>query len=315
MMRCNICGNSENNSPYTVREMMLGTKDMFEYFQCGECGCLQIQNIPDNIFEYYPKTYHSYAEPSTFFSSSSKNKIKGIRDYLVLTLGGKAREILVKFTKVDTLLPVVSRLALKRSHNILDIGCGSGVLLYALNNAGFKRVIGIDPFISREIRYKNGLTILKKTIFEHSGMYDVIMMHHAFEHMNEQVKVLQRVRELLSDTGKVLIRIPTVSSRAWDLYKTCWVQLDAPRHFFLHSIKSFQWLAAAAGFRIDNIIYDSASFQFWGSELYKKDVPLNGTRISDHFTNEQLNKFARAAQELNENREGDQVAIFLSKKK
>jgi hypothetical protein len=90
------------------------------------------------------------------------------------------------------------------------------------------------------------------------------------------------------------------------IFKENWVQLDAPRHFVLYAIKSINFLAEKTGFKIGHTIFDSNAFQFWGSELYKKDIPL--TLPDTHewyppergFTAEQLSKFDEEARDLNE---------------
>ncbi len=38
---------------------------------------------------------------------------------------------------------------------ILDVGCGTGVLLYSLSNLGFRHLLGVDKFIDRDIQYAN----------------------------------------------------------------------------------------------------------------------------------------------------------------
>jgi len=53
-LTCKICGNKENNTEYTAREMMFGFRDEFNYFQCNNCQCLQIESFPENISKYYP---------------------------------------------------------------------------------------------------------------------------------------------------------------------------------------------------------------------------------------------------------------------
>ena len=35
--------------------MMFKLKGCFEYFECANCGCLQIKQIPADISKYYPK--------------------------------------------------------------------------------------------------------------------------------------------------------------------------------------------------------------------------------------------------------------------
>src|SRR6266508_5024812 len=57
---CRICGNENIHPRFIAREMMFGTKETFEYFQCGDCGCLQIRNIPANLEDYYPPEYYSF---------------------------------------------------------------------------------------------------------------------------------------------------------------------------------------------------------------------------------------------------------------
>src|SRR5687767_880366 len=60
-MNCRICGNAASNTRHTVAEMLLGTRDKFEYLKCGECGCLQIDAYPGDISKYYPPSYYSFA--------------------------------------------------------------------------------------------------------------------------------------------------------------------------------------------------------------------------------------------------------------
>src|SRR5687767_10644147 len=56
---CRICGNQTGNRSHVAREMMFGYRDSFEYVECGECGCLQIREVPPDLSRYYPDEYHS----------------------------------------------------------------------------------------------------------------------------------------------------------------------------------------------------------------------------------------------------------------
>jgi len=95
-----------------------------------------------------------------------------------------------------------------------------------------------------------------------------------------------------------------------------WVQLDAPRHLFLHTTKSFRLLASSAGLDVVDIGYDSNDFQFWASELYSRDIPLasmDGSKPQTIFSKSELQKFKENARELNAKRLGDS-AIFILRK-
>ncbi|WP_321906125.1 methyltransferase domain-containing protein [Paraburkholderia tropica] len=87
----------------------------------------------------------------------------------------------------------------------------------------------------------------EKQIDDLTERYDFIMVHHSFEHMAEPKDVLGSLHRILQPTGQLILRIPLVDSHAWRNYGVHWVQLDAPRHFFLHTVRSVQLLCDKAG--------------------------------------------------------------------
>jgi len=175
--------------------------------------------------------------------------------------------------------------------------------LYTLKEFGFRNLLGIDPFIESDIRYKNGVSILKKTINDIDEQFNLIMFHHSFEHM-EPFETLREVTRLLAPDSFCIIRIPVADSWAWENYGVNWVQIDAPRHFFIHTRKSMAILASYAGLKIEKVICDSTDFQFWGSEQYKKDIalyPLNSFSVSPRksmFSREQIRSFKKEPNNL-----------------
>jgi hypothetical protein len=328
MMQCQICGHSEGNKVYTVKEMMFGFRDEFSYFECSECGCLQIGEAPKNLSKYYPRNYGGFRSVAQF------PKTSGIRQYLRqkrLKLGfWSARAIFGKGGLIDKLLSSVlpieylrayslSQISLTAESRILDVGCGSGSFLYILRELGFRNLLGIDAFIEADITHNNGTKIRKGTIQDVSGKWDLVMFHHSFEHMPDQFKTLDKTAGLLSKKGSCLIRVPTVSSYAWKHYREKWVQLDAPRHLCIHSIKSMKLLADKSKLSLQNVTYDSDELQFWGSEQYLKDNPFRSESsygenpTNSIFSKDQLKSFKQKAKELNRTNQGDQVAFLLSK--
>lgn len=315
-MQCRICGSEGEHSVYSAKEMMLGLRDEHRYFQCADCGCLQIESIPDNLAAYYPSNYYSYSAPSA--ANKFKQTLLKLRDYYAVTgksLIGHALSLVSANSKLSTLRPV----ELKQDSRILDVGCGAGLLLNSLKEAGFTQLLGIDPFNADTILYPNGLTIEKRDIFSETGQWDLIMFHHSFEHLVEQQHTLEQARKLLDKNGTVLLRVPTVSSYAWQHYGVNWSQLDAPRHLFLHSVDSIKKLAEQTGFVVSKVQYDSNAFQFWGSEQYELDIALRSERswsenpANSLFTTEQIKQFEHRARELNALNKGDQAAFYLRK--
>ena len=188
-----------------------------------------------------------------------------------------------------------------------------------LRKLGMKNLLGVDPFIAKDIEYENGLRIQKKEIKDVDGKWDIVMFHHSFEHISDPAKTLATVSGLLTPNGYCVIRIPIVSSYAWNHYKVNWAQLDAPRHYFLHSVESMNILADQAKLNLCKVVYDSHSFQFWGSEQYINDIPLNDKRSyaqnpkTSIFSKREISAFAKRAKELNERKQGDQAIFYLKR--
>jgi SAM-dependent methyltransferase len=316
---CRICNNSNANKTYIAREMMFGYRDEFEYFKCSNCDCLQIKEIPNNLSKYYPEHYYSFTKPrlSTQFFPMSFLR----RQRLLYALGKKnlIGMTLSKIFGLPNLPGWIKKAKLVPENDILDIGCGVGRLLLRLKKKGFSRLTGIDPFIEDNIFYKNGVQIFKKEVENIQGQFDFIMLHHSFEHMPDPLSILKHLYVILKHNRHILIRIPVSSSFAWEKYKTNWVQLDAPRHLFLHSVMSIQILSDQVGFKVADIIFDSTAFQFWGSEQYIRDIPLMDSRSykknpkGSIFSDEDISTFKKRAKELNGNKNGDSACFYLFK--
>ena len=150
--------------------------------------------------------------------------------------------------------------------------------------------------------------------------FDVIMLHHSFEHMDDPAGIILQIARLLSEKGVAIIRIPIASSFAWKHYGVNWIHLDAPRHLYLHTVKSMEILTSRAGLEIQPLVYDSNDSTFWGSEQYLKDIPLMDAksyaqnRSGSIFSKKQIQEFKAKVADLNARGEGDFGCFYLRKK-
>jgi SAM-dependent methyltransferase len=195
-------------------------------------------------------------------------------------------------------------------HSILDVGSGTGRLLHALQREGFTHLTGIEPQVETDIEYPNGVRVLKKPLEDLEAGFDLLLFHHSFEHLADPLEALRQAHRLLNPDRYAVLRIPVAGSYAWRQYGVNWVQLDAPRHLYLHTRKSIQILADQSGFRIEEVIYDSTEFQFWGSEAYQQGKTL-ASLDGVPATEEELAKYRHRAEELNRRGEGDQASFYL----
>lgn len=310
---CRICANEKGNTLFQAKEMMFGFRDLFTYIHCADCGAVQLMDVPEDMGKYYPQNYYSYTTTeSTTFS------FKKWRQGQVYNHHFGKKNVMGAFLSLFSSRPAIwmNRKYLTLGSSILDVGSGAGKLLLELQRGGFTNLTGVDPFLEKDIVYTGGLNIYKKeftTIFE---TFDFIMFHHSFEHMNHPLQIFSHLYKILNKHSYALIRIPVADSFSFKKYGANWVNLDPPRHIFLHTIKSIQLLASKVGLELKETIYDANQFQFYGSELYAHDIPLdeyNRGLHPDIFTKPQMRKYRAAAKRLNEKKEGDWICFYLYK--
>jgi len=311
---------------------MFGTRELFDYFQCLNCGCLQIETIPADISRHYPPDYYSFQITPESDSRGpvsrwlQKNRVRTAifgRGYKINALLRHIVDLPAELYKRQAGLPageVLKNAKIFRfSARFLDVGCGSySSWLHNLMLLGFTNLVGVDPYISEPSRHRK-ITIYKADLGNLDGQFDLITFHHSLEHMPLQVHTLELARRLLAPNGTCLVRIPIVSSLVWEKYGSNWVELDAPRHFYLHSLKSIAMAANAAGLRVARVAYDSIPFEFYGSEQYVRDIPLTDRRSlwidpeSSIFSAAEIAEFERLAAEVNATNQGGRAGFYLQR--
>jgi SAM-dependent methyltransferase len=334
MPACRICSNREGNRTYLVKEMQFGFRDEFEYFECASCGCLQITEIPKDLTKYYPADYYPFKPPDsdapaepTGLKGHKRRFIRNQITYYYLNRNSVLGAFLEKRSSLvgdysylmDWMKLQRLNLGLNLKSKILDVGCGAGHLLQEMAAYGFSQLTGVDLFINDDIFYDNGVKVLKGTVYDLDQRFDFIMLHHSFEHMPEPLAVLRKVKALLNPGCYALIRIPVAGSYAWEKYGVNWAALDAPRHLHLHTRKSMELLAAQAGFRIADVVFDSDGFGITGSEQYLRDIPLmdpNSFCVNPNqkiFTEAELLSFRKLDEELNKQGRADCAGFYFYK--
>lgn len=280
---CRICGTKGPHQIYRVREMMFGTREEFSYYLCDHCGCLQISEIPSDLSIYYPKNYYSLNQcktPRHRNLSLARAFLEKVRSRTALfdkgyKLNKLASQLVDMPPEINPAGPFIRASGI-RSWNaaFLDVGCGSNS--WWLNNLqalGFKNLVGVDPHIGHDID-EHGIRIRRAQIHDIEGQFDLISLHHSLEHIPDQLNTLRAIKSMLKPNGHALVRIPLVSSLVWDMYGTDWVELDAPRHLYLHSLESIELLGRKVGLKLVKTTWDSSAFEFYGSEQYRRGVAL-----------------------------------------
>jgi 2-polyprenyl-3-methyl-5-hydroxy-6-metoxy-1,4-benzoquinol methylase len=329
---CKVCNNSDKNRQLLVREMMFGSEEAFTYLECSNCGCLQLVDALTNMEHAYPSNYYSFQKAKSYDG--------GPRNPIIATLS-KKRQLLYqkkdsyalfkkgivgrfvhasRQTKWYAMFDLMGNAQVRPSSRVLDVGCGTGELLDHLRYCGFTDLTGIDPYTREHL--DSDVKILRKTLEDlgDDNKFDIIIFSHSLEHLPDQLATLRKASALLSRNGVCLIRMPIKTDYIWNRYGTNWVQIDAPRHYVIHTVKSFELLLKRTDLIMENTVFDSSIFQFFASEQYMRGIPLRSQESYSEnpkksiFNEKQIGAFEKVAKQLNRAGQGDQAAFCLRKK-
>lgn len=132
--------------------------------------------------------------------------------------------------------------ALIAVESVLEIGCSAGGILQYFKDTG-KKIKGID-LGSEYINYgiSRGLEIEcgnSKDLLQKPDKYDLIILHHVFEHFLDIISELGVIKKLLSPKGLLFIAVPGIKSIP-DVYMgnaLRYLQNAHIRHFTLSTLK------------------------------------------------------------------------------
>jgi hypothetical protein len=288
---CQVC-QSEVGTSHLVREMRLGSGEKFPYWECADCGCLTLADVPDNLEKYHAGSYSNRPPRRPGLVSTLRNRLQ--LSALAWLMKGQGR--------ID--LDILRQVPLTKSMRLLEVGCGVGSLVGDMRELGYD-ARGVDPFIAGDIEDRFGTRVERKDLADAEGEFDVILFLHSLSQL--PIETLQLARSRLKSNGLCIARIP-ILGWAWRNYGTDWAHLDAPRNLFLHTRRSFHALVEKSGFLIERAAFDSDEFQFWASESYPRRIPLSEMEPP---TARQLSRMRRLAHDLNQQEQGDTARFYL----
>ena len=248
-MQCPVCGGAVSQKVHRrVRDFEHGLAVLADFDACPSCGLIAQVPPPDAaaLATYYPSDYRPHAAAVSANGVSLMTRLKDIQASMQIRR-------LAKF------LPA-------RDQPVLELGCGGGHFLRALERHGYSNLTGIDrtpelgrAFEGTRIRYR--AVDLDRSL-DLGGPYQAIVMNYVIEHFVSPEAVLRACRKALAPAGRVLLLTPNSRALSHRLFGRYWSGLHAPRHTQLFHPGNLQLLAEKSGFSTLKVIYptDPASW-------------------------------------------------------
>lgn len=236
MITCPVCEDQ------TWREFLLAA-DMYNgvrhrILRCGTCGLAQTE---DGAEASSPESY-------VYQGSHDAGHRFGPMQW-VLRLFRKKR---------------MSALSMKRVGCALDVGCGDGSFLEALEQEGWD-VNGteLSASIAATARERLGDRIHVGGIGEagfSSSSFNLITFWHVLEHLEDPRHALSEAGRLLKSDGRIVVAVPNINSWQAGWFGGEWLHLDVPRHRWHFSPETLDTLASRCGLHVESVRHFSLEY-------------------------------------------------------
>lgn len=259
-MKCNLC-NSQN---YKKRKGRVRDNKNLEIFECCDCGLVFLSE-DDHINE-------------SFYENSNMHQSFDFYKWRNETFVDDTRRF--EFLKNSLV-----------NKKVLDFGSGNGGFLELTKNIS-KELLGVElekaiiPFYKeKKIPFENNLDNI-------SDKFDIITSFHVIEHIKEPLIILEKLKNLLEDNGKLIIEVPNANDALLTIYEneafsnfTYW-----SCHLYLHTQYTLNLLAKQSGFEVEFIKhiqrYPLSNHLYWLS----KNKPGGHEKWGNFFDSNELTK-------------------------
>jgi len=216
-MNCIFCKSNK------VKNTFVSLSESIVYNICDNCGC-HYQN-PIQKVDYDDSYWISAIDPD-----GNKREFINERDDKIKNWYGNSIKFVNSFNNIS----------------VLDLGCGLGFFLSALNSNIKKYGIEYSSFAIKYIKsnFPEILTLNSQNIEDTKKFdtkFDIIMCYHVIEHLQEPQKLINTIKNNLKKDGYLIIGTPLIDTFISNFFGKNY-RLYSKSHINLFNLKSLNML-------------------------------------------------------------------------
>ena len=261
-MNCPACGASQSSLrlSHILYDDRYGYPGEYRLLSCKECSHqflnvdFSAAQIGDLYSNYYPRSNFSLAD------HRPHQELNGFSAWLD---GAKS--------KAFRWVPPGVR--------VLDIGCGFGETL------GYHRTRGCDAYgveadtnilrVAEKYGYNVRVGLFKPEDWEPNS-FDYVTMDQVIEHVQEPVKTLEGIAQVLKPGGIALLGTPNAQGWGAKLFGKRWINWHTPYHLQFFSLRSMQLASERAGLELVKAVTITPSAWLHFQWIHLLNFPVQG---------------------------------------
>ena len=269
--KCFLCGTGGEVLYSGMRDRNYAAPGEWGIRKCPkpDCGLLWLDPQPteEDIGKAY-QTYYTHNQPAPV-TSWIRDAVYGVwHSYLGVRLGYKQgvgpawRKIFSPLALLhpggpDELDSAAMYLRAPTSPaRVLDVGCGSGVLLARMQSLGWQvEGVEVDPGGVAAARAR-GVTVHQGQLVDAKfpdNYFDAVHSAHVIEHVHDPAALLRECYRVLKPGGSLVIVTPSTASFGHKHFGSAWLNLDPPRHLILFNPQTLRAAAEKQGFVVQQL--------------------------------------------------------------
>jgi 2-polyprenyl-3-methyl-5-hydroxy-6-metoxy-1,4-benzoquinol methylase len=237
---CALCGSSDSREVIIAPDIQMNRPEVTSRLvRCRNCGLVYQNPRPSagELDAHYPDDYELYRPPP-----------KQGRSARLLSLA-YAWGMRKRTGFVTRAMP---------GGRLLDVGCGAGIFLEAMQALPGWSVEGVElkQSVAEQVNQRLGIPVFPGTLESANfpdESFDAVTLWDVLEHVLDAPETLGQIARILRPGGVFVARVPNWASFDRSLFGQAWAGYDAPRHTYVFSQRTLSMLMEKQGLEVTEI--------------------------------------------------------------